>query len=158
MSAKLNGEQIAVIRPEHFDLGNKGARMRCLFLIFFCLTCAGCAVNTVYEPVAAANRQTVLLNESSLDRVKNGMTQDQVHAILGQELIIGYSRNRNKVKLPFEKPPATVETPKRRFRVYEWGSIRVAARNKSEARSLIKKQMKVERLPVGAELVDVTGK
>lgn len=68
---------------------------------------------------------------------------------------IGFNRNQKKMKLGEQVAEAT---PKNPFRVYEWGSIRVAARNKSDARALIKKQMKVARLPVGAELVDVTGK
>ena len=62
-----------------------------LLVIVLSVFSAGCAITTVYDPVKAATRQTYMLNEASLANVRLGMTQDQVHAFMGQSIIIGYS-------------------------------------------------------------------
>ena len=58
--------------------------------ILFCILAAGCANIAVYEPVRAGETQTLLLNESGLKSVQDGMSQDEVHALLGQTIVIGY--------------------------------------------------------------------
>ena len=55
------------------------------------VTLTGCATNQPYNPVASATGQTFLLNESAFAQVKTGMTQAQVHQIMGDALVIGYS-------------------------------------------------------------------
>src|SRR5438045_204325 len=51
----------------------------------------GCATEEMYNPVASANRQTFLLNETSFAQVKIGMIKPQVHQIMGDSITIGYS-------------------------------------------------------------------
>jgi hypothetical protein len=73
------------------------------FLILSLLA-GGCAVTTNYDPLKAANNQTLLLNES-LKQVNVGMSQTDVHNLMGQELIIGYSYQN---PLPGESSPLAV--------------------------------------------------
>ncbi|MBI4309211.1 MAG: DUF3192 domain-containing protein [Candidatus Omnitrophica bacterium] len=68
----------------------------------FLLVC-GCAANGVYNPVQSATRQTFILNATALNNVRVGMKQAQVHDLLGQELIIGYSY-QNAVASPITIP------------------------------------------------------
>jgi hypothetical protein len=64
--------------------------MRFTWIIFLSLILAGCATSPVYNPMQAASSQEILLNESGLKAVQEGMTMDQVHKIMGQEFVIGY--------------------------------------------------------------------
>lgn len=79
--------------------------MRLTLIILLSLMAAGCATAPVYNPMQVATQQELLLNESSLKAVANGMTLDQVHQIMGQELIIGY-----KYQAPNYKP-LTIPNP-----------------------------------------------
>ena len=64
--------------------------MRLIFVSFLCLSLAGCATAVVYNPMQVATQQEMLLNESSFKAIQDGMTIDQVHKIMGTELVIGY--------------------------------------------------------------------
>jgi hypothetical protein len=63
--------------------------------IFVCgvmvLFLAGCASTPEYQPLHASTSQILLLNESSLKNVSEGMTLADVHKAMGQEIVIGYS-------------------------------------------------------------------
>ena len=72
--------------------------MRFIYLVLFSLIFSGCATTPVYNPMATT-QQEILLNESGLKAVQDGMTQDQVHGIMGQELVVGY-----EYKAPDYKP------------------------------------------------------
>ncbi len=66
--------------------------MRILLLILsLVVLSSGCAFNQAYNPVTAASQQIFLLNQSSLKRVTIGMKTEQVHQIMGDSIIIGYS-------------------------------------------------------------------
>ena len=79
--------------------------MRYVWIILGFLTLAGCAETPVYDPLEAATHPTLLLNESSLKEVKYGMTMEQVHKIMGEELVIGFTVQSNKYK------PLTILNP-----------------------------------------------
>ena len=64
--------------------------MRFAWIIFLSLTLTGCASIPVYNPMQTASPQEIALNESGFKAIHNGMTADQVHKIMGQELAIGY--------------------------------------------------------------------
>ncbi len=77
------------------------------------VVCAGCATTEGYNPVAAANNQTFLLNESAFKAVKEGMTLAQVHQLMGQEIIIGYTSQPQGAYQPLTIPnPYKSETVK----------------------------------------------
>lgn len=52
---------------------------------------AGCATAPVYDPIKASTSQTFMLNETGLKAAKPGMTQGEIHALMGQSIVIGYS-------------------------------------------------------------------
>ena len=81
--------------------------MRYAFMILLFLASTGCASAPVYNPIQASVHPQVLLNESGLKEVKEGMTADQVHKIMGQELLIGYAFESDKYK------PLTIPNPYR---------------------------------------------
>ncbi len=54
---------------------------------------SGCA--RTYDPLASASHQTFLLNETSFSKVKEGMSQKQVHEIMGDTIIIGYVNQKS---------------------------------------------------------------
>ena len=60
--------------------------MRFVLMVLFSSFLAGCATTPVYNPMAATIQQEILLNESGLKAVQDGMGLDQVHQIMGQEL------------------------------------------------------------------------
>ena len=64
--------------------------MRFSWIIFLSLILTGCATSPVYNPMQSDSPQEILLNESGLKALRDGMTMDQVHKIMGQELMIGY--------------------------------------------------------------------
>ncbi len=64
-------------------------------LLLCCVMAAGCAGIEVYDPMHAAQNQVLLLNESALKSVKVGMSEDEVHTLAGQALVIGYSARSN---------------------------------------------------------------
>jgi hypothetical protein len=79
--------------------------MRFTLIILSSLLLTGCASTPVYNPMQQASQQEVLLNESGFKAVQEGMTMDQVHEIMGQELVIGYA---------FQSPgykPLTIPNP-----------------------------------------------
>ena len=65
--------------------------MRFTWVIILSLMLAGCATTPVYNPMQVATRQEILLNENAFKAIQDGMTMDQVHQIMGQELVIGYT-------------------------------------------------------------------
>ncbi|MDE2009890.1 MAG: DUF3192 domain-containing protein [Candidatus Omnitrophica bacterium] len=79
--------------------------MRFIGIMLLSLGLAGCATAPVYNPMQVANQQELLLNESGLKAVANGMTLDQVHQIMGQKLIIGYQYQAPDYK------PLTIPNP-----------------------------------------------
>jgi hypothetical protein len=62
--------------------------VRYIWIIFMFLVLAGCASTPEYNPLHADVNSELVLNDKALKEVKEGMTLDQVHAIMGQELII----------------------------------------------------------------------
>jgi hypothetical protein len=81
--------------------------MRFSWIIFLSLCMAGCASNVVYNPMQVATQQELLLNESGFKAIQDGMTLDEVHKIMGTELVIGY-----KFQSPDYKP-LTIPNPYR---------------------------------------------
>jgi hypothetical protein len=79
--------------------------MRFTAIILFCLILSGCATTPVYNPMTSSLQQEILLNESGLKAVQDGMTLDQVHQTMGQELVIGYAYQASNYK------PLTVPNP-----------------------------------------------
>ena len=65
--------------------------MRFAWIIFLSLILTGCVTSPVYNPMQTASPQEISLNESGFKTVRDGMTMDQVHKIMGQELVIGYA-------------------------------------------------------------------
>lgn len=65
--------------------------MRLALSIFLILSLAGCASTPVYNPMQQASQQEILLNESGFKAIHEGQTLDQVHRIMGQELVVGYA-------------------------------------------------------------------
>jgi hypothetical protein len=64
--------------------------MRFILIILSTLFLAGCATTPAYNPMQSAGQQEILLNESSFKSIQDGMSMDQVHEIMGQELVVGY--------------------------------------------------------------------
>ena len=79
--------------------------MKYLNLSVMILLLSGCATTAVYDPLRAATQQVLLLNESSLKNIKEGMTQDNVHDVMGQEIVIGYTKQSAGYK------PLTIPNP-----------------------------------------------
>ncbi len=83
----------------------KGLLLSIIFLA------SGCAVNTVYDPVAASTSNTILLlNQSSLASVKVGMKSLEVHNVMGETLTIGYAYANANSK---DYAPVTIPNPYR---------------------------------------------
>jgi hypothetical protein len=78
--------------------------MRALIILTM-LTLAGCASTPVYNPMQVASQQELLLNENGLKSVQEGMSLDQVHQIMGQELLVGYQYQSSDYK------PLTIANP-----------------------------------------------
>ena len=70
-------------------------------ILFLVVLCGGCSTSQEYDPLASSRNQEFLLNKSSFDQIKEGMTQSQVHQIMGESLVIGYS----------SKHPLTINNP-----------------------------------------------
>jgi hypothetical protein len=79
--------------------------MRFTWTILLSLTLAGCASTPAYNPMKTVSQQELLLNESGLKAVQEGMTLEQVHKIMGQELMIGYEFQSPEYK------PLTIPNP-----------------------------------------------
>lgn len=79
--------------------------MRFFGIILLSLSITGCVSNTVYNPMQASMPQEILLNQGSFKSIQDGMTQEQVHAIMGQELVIGYQSQTPGYK------PLTISNP-----------------------------------------------
>lgn len=60
-------------------------------LLLVLLSVSGCAMNEAYNPVAAQSSGTYELNASGLKKAQPGMTQDAVHELLGESMVIGYN-------------------------------------------------------------------
>jgi hypothetical protein len=86
--------------------------MRFTWIIFLGLILTGCATTPVYNPMQSATQQEILLNESGFKAIQDGMSLDQAHKIMGQELVIGY-KNQTPGYLPLTIPnPYKSETVK----------------------------------------------
>jgi hypothetical protein len=79
--------------------------MRYAIIIFLFFTLAGCASTPEYDPLHAAIQIPLPLNENAFKEVKEGMTLDQVHKIMGQELKVGFA-----IQLENSKP-LTIANP-----------------------------------------------
>ncbi len=62
-----------------------------IIILIFILFVAGCASDGVQEPLAMEPKPVALLNAPAFKQIKEGMTPVEVHGLMGQELIIGYS-------------------------------------------------------------------
>ncbi len=83
-------------------------------LKFFCLIlcgifACGCATTPEYDPLASAANQTFSLNDAALKKVSVGMKQDEVHNILGQQIIIGYQYEKESASAAAK--PLTLANP-----------------------------------------------
>jgi hypothetical protein len=76
-----------------------------LVLTFLLMTLAGCATTPVYNPMTDTGPRELWLNQKGLNSVQEGMTQDQVHDIMGQQLAIGYYAQTSDYK------PLTIPNP-----------------------------------------------
>jgi len=81
--------------------------MRLVWVILLSLSLAGCATAVVYNPMQVASQEELLLNESGFKAVQEGMTLDQVHKIMGDQLVIGYKAQASDYK------PLTIPNPYR---------------------------------------------
>jgi len=79
--------------------------MRCALIMLLGLSLTGCATTPVYNPMQMANQVELLLNENGLKAVHEGQTIEQVHQIMGTELVIGY-----QFQVPGYKP-LTISNP-----------------------------------------------
>jgi hypothetical protein len=64
--------------------------MRFALIILLNLILTGCVTSPVYNPMQAASLPEISLNQDGLKALQDGMTVDEVHKIMGQELVIGY--------------------------------------------------------------------
>lgn len=74
--------------------------LRSLFILLVPMFLYGCATTEVYNPVKSALEGTYILNGSSLSAIKTGMTQKEVHEIMGQEIVIGYEYQNASAEKP----------------------------------------------------------
>lgn len=79
--------------------------MRLIWIILLSLSITGCATTPAYNPMQQASQQEILLNENSFKAIQDGMTLDQVHQIMGQDLVIGYTSQTPGYK------PLTIPNP-----------------------------------------------
>jgi len=79
--------------------------MRFALIVLFSFIVSGCASTPAYNPMQMTSQQELLLNESGFKALANGMTQDQVHKIMGQSLVIGYGEENANYK------PLTIANP-----------------------------------------------
>ena len=88
--------------------------LRYIFLAILVFAASGCAINEAYNPVAAGTSGTFELNASALKQITLGMTQPQVHQIMGETIIIGYnyqdSGHGASVPLTLKNPYKTSES------------------------------------------------
>jgi len=91
--------------------------MRSIYIVLLGLTIAGCATTPAYNPMQSASQQELLLNESSFKAIQDGMTLDQVHKIMGQELVIGYAFQSPEYK------PLTIPNPYKTETIKESGEV-----------------------------------
>jgi hypothetical protein len=90
--------------------------MRFIWMIFLSFGLAGCAPTNVYNPMQVAEYPPeLLLNESGLKAVHEGMTPDQVHQTMGQQLVIGYAYQAPDYK------PLTIPNPYKTEEVKDTG-------------------------------------
>ncbi len=86
-----------------------------LLLLSSVILLNACAMQQGYNPVASATKQTFLLNEPELAQVKLGMTQPQVHSLMGESIIIGYSSQMtnedNTIKDASHFKPLLIKNP-----------------------------------------------
>jgi hypothetical protein len=80
-----------------------------LLLVLLSLTTASCAMREGYNPVAAATAGTFELNQSALNNVTLGMTQSQVHQIMGETITIGYNYGSSAEPITLKNPYKTSE-------------------------------------------------
>ena len=100
--------------------------MRFVSIALLILGVSGCASTPAYNPMQMATQQELLLNESGFKAVQDGMTMDQVHKIMGQEITIGYEFQSPNYKPLIISNPYKSETIKEGDYVIEYyiGSIR----------------------------------
>ena len=79
--------------------------MRFTWILLLPVCLAGCASTPTYNPMQSANQEELLLNESGLKAVQEGMSKEQVHKIMGQALAIGYAYQSPNYK------PLTIPNP-----------------------------------------------
>jgi len=74
---------------------------------------AGCGQERLYNPLASAAQQSYLLNESSFTQVTAGMKQEQVHHIMGDSIVIGYTYQnpQSPSSTAVDSKPLTIVNP-----------------------------------------------
>ena len=91
--------------------------MRFACIVLLSLSVAGCASTPAYNPMKMASQEEVLLNENGFKAAQNGMTPDQVHKIMGTELVIGYAAQSSNYK------PLTIPNPYRSETIKDTGYL-----------------------------------
>ena len=91
--------------------------MRYAWIVCLLVALTGCASTPEYKPLQAASNPQLLLNESALKAVKEGMSPEEVHNIMGQELLIGYAFKSDKYQ------PLTIPNPYRIEEIPDTGYI-----------------------------------
>ncbi len=81
--------------------------MRFVWIIILILGVSGCAASTVYNPMQVENPAEIELNTGGFKAIQEGMTLDQVHQIMGTELVVGYADQSPGYK------PLTIPNPYR---------------------------------------------
>jgi hypothetical protein len=89
--------------------------MRFSWMILLVLNLTGCATAVVYNPMQVASQQEILLNEKGLKTVQDGMTLNQVHEIMGDQLLVGYQFKTADYK------PLTIPNPYRTEEIQDKG-------------------------------------
>lgn len=65
--------------------------MRYALIVLLTLGLAGCATTPAYNPMQVSAQEEVLLNDSGFKAIQEGQTLEQVHKLMGTELVIGYT-------------------------------------------------------------------
>ena len=87
--------------------------LRAFSVLFLLVFAAGCAIKNVYNPVQSAKSEIFLLNERALQNVRVGMKQEEVHNLMGQEIIVGYDYEGSALKEGSRPKPLTIPNPYR---------------------------------------------
>jgi len=90
----------------------KELSMNFIVMIFLSFFAAGCASTPVYNPMTNTYPSEIALNQRGFQSLKEGMSLEDVHQAMGQELAIGYgyqSPNYKPITIPNPYKSETVK-------------------------------------------------